>query len=196
MITGANVARMPSSMVTVDGFAATVDVSGPDQGSVVVLLGAAHQGPAAYEAVCQRLHTASLRTIVIGPDPRLSAKAVVGILDALEVRWALLVGDRVGGELAWELAATRLDRFIGLVVIDRGHPRIADQAGIVRDEHCPPVEVNTTALVSTPAARAVAKASQRYVYGDYRLVELLGRRNAQESTAQLAAEIVMRTSTW
>ena len=56
--------------------------------------------------------------------------------------------------------------------------------------------MNTTALVSTPAARAVARASQRYVYGDFRLVELLGRRNAQESTAQLAAEIVMRTSTW
>ena len=119
-----------------------------------------------------------------------------GVLDALEVKWALLVGDRVGGELAWELAATRLDRFIGLVVIDRGHPRVADPAGVVRDDHCPPVEMNTTALVSTSAARAVAKASQRYVYGDYRMVDLLGRRNAQESTAQLAAEIVMRTSTW
>ena len=58
------------------------------------------------------------------------------------------------------------------------------------------MEINTTALVSNPAARAVAKASQRYVYGDYRLVELLGRRNAAESTAQLAAEIVLRTSTW
>jgi len=58
------------------------------------------------------------------------------------------------------------------------------------------VEMNTTALVSTSAARAVAKASQRFVYGDYRMVDLLGRRNAQESTAQLAAEIVMRTSTW
>ena len=117
-------------------------------------------------------------------------------MDMLEVQWGLLVGDRIGGELAWELAATRLDRFIGLVVIDRGHPRVADQSGVVRDEHCPPVEMNTTALVSTPAARAVARASQRYVYGDFRLVELLGRRNAQESTAQLAAEIVMRTSTW
>ena len=75
----------------------------------------------------------------------------------LEVQWGLLVGDRIGGELAWELAATRLDRFIGLVVIDRGHPRVADQSGVVRDEHCPPVEMNTTALVSTPAARAVAR---------------------------------------
>jgi pimeloyl-ACP methyl ester carboxylesterase len=187
---------MPSTMVTVDGFPVPVDVAGPDKGSVVVVLGAAHHATAAYEAVCQRLHTASLRTIVIGPDPRLTAKSVVGILDALDVRWALLVGDRIGGELAWELAATRLDRFIGLVVIDRGHPRVADMTGQIRDEHCPPVEMNTTALVSTPAARAVAKASQRYVYGDFRLVDLLGRRNAQESTAQLAAEIVMRTSTW
>jgi pimeloyl-ACP methyl ester carboxylesterase len=162
----------------------------------VVVLGAANHGPSAYDPVCQRLHTASLRTVVIGPDPRLTAKSVVGILDALEVKWSLLVGDRVGGELAWDLAATRLDRFIGLVVIDRGHPRVADHSGVIRDEHCPPVEMNTTALVSSPASRAVAKASQRYVYGDFRLVEMLGRRNASDSTAQLAAEIVMRTSTW
>lgn len=173
-----------------------VEIGGPEKGSVVVVLGAGHQSAAAYHPVCQRLHTASLRTIVVAPDPRLTAKMVVGILDALDVKWALLVGDRIGGELAWELAATRLDRFIGLVVIDRGHPRVADTAGVIRDEHCPPVEMNTTALVSTPAARAVARASQRYVYGDYRMVDLLGRRNAAESTAQLAAEIVMRTSTW
>jgi pimeloyl-ACP methyl ester carboxylesterase len=183
-------------MVTVDGIGVPVDVAGPDKGAVVVMLGAAHHASAAYDAVCQRLHTASLRTVVVGPDPRLTAKSVVAILDSLDVKWALLVGDRVGGELAWELAATRLDRFIGLVVIDRGHPRVADQAGVIRDEHCPPVEMNTTALCSTPAAKAVAKASQRYVYGDFRLVDMLGRRNAQESTAQLAAEIVLRTSSW
>ncbi len=187
---------MPSTTVAVEGFSVPVDVSGPDKGAVVVVLGAGHQPAAAYDAVCQRLHTASLRTVVVPPDPRLTAKSVVAILDALGVKWALLVGDRVGGELAWELAATRLDRFIGLVVIDRGHPRVADAAGVIRDEHFPPVEMNTTAWVSTPAARAVAKASQRYVYGDYRMVDLLGRRNAAESTAQLAAEIVMRTSTW
>jgi pimeloyl-ACP methyl ester carboxylesterase len=183
-------------MITVDGIGVPVAVSGPEKGSVVVLLGAAHQAPAAYEGVCQRLHTASLRTVVIGPDPRLAAKSVISILDSLEIRWALLVGDRLGGELAWELAATRLDRFIGLVVIDRGHPRVPDVAGVVRDEGCPPVEMNTTALVSTSAARAIANASQRYVYGEYRVVDLLGRRNAADSTAQLAAEIVLRTSTW
>jgi pimeloyl-ACP methyl ester carboxylesterase len=187
---------MLSSMVTLDGFPVPVDVAGPEKGSAVVLLGAANHPPSSYDAICQRLHTASLRTVIIGPHPRLTAKGVVGILDALDVRWALLVGDRVGGELAWELAATRLDRFIGLVVIDRGHPRVAGADGLVRDEDCPPVEMNTTALVSSPAARAVAKASQRYVYGDFRLVELLGRRNAADATAQVAAEIVLRTSTW
>ncbi len=176
-------------MVTVDGYPVPVDVA-------VVLLGAAQHAPSAYDAVCQRLHTASLRTVVIATDPRLTAKAVVGILDALNVRWALLVGDRAGAELAWELAATRLDRFIGLVVIDRGHPRVADLTGVTRDDNCPPVEMNTTALVSTAASRAVANASQRYVYGDFRLVDMLGRRNAQEATAQLAAEIVLRTSSW
>ena len=51
-------------------------------------------------------------------------------------------------------------------------------------------------LVSTPAARAIANASQRYVYGDFRLVELVRGRDAQNSAAQLAAEIVLRTSTW
>lgn len=183
-------------MTTVDGFPIQVNVTGPDQGSVVVLLGAAQRALATYEPVCERLHTASLRTVAIGPDQRLTPKSVIGVLDVLDISWSVLVGDRAGGELAWELAATRLDRFTGLVVIDRGHPRVADLAGVIRDEHCPPVEINTTALVSTPASQAVARASQRYVYGEYRVVELLSRRNAQESTAQLAAEIVLRASTW
>jgi pimeloyl-ACP methyl ester carboxylesterase len=187
---------MPSTTVTVDGFPIQVDLAGPETGSVVVLLGAAAQAATSYDAVCERLHTASLRTLVIPPDRRLTAKSVIGVLDSVGVRWAVLVGDRAGAELAWELAATRLDRFTALVVVDRGHPRVADQNGVIRDEECPPVEMNTTALVSTPAARVVARASQRYVYGDFRLVEMQGRRNAAEATAQLAGEIVLRTSTW
>jgi hypothetical protein len=111
-------------MTTVDGFPIQVCDTGPEKGSVVVLLCAAQRALTAYEALCERLHTASLRTIVVGPDPRLTPKSVVGILDVLDVSWGVLVGDRDG------------------------------------------------------------------------VVELLGRRNAHESTAQLAAEIVLRTSTW
>ena len=68
------------------------------------------------------------------------------------------------------LAATRPDRFTGLVVIDRGHPRVPDQDGVIIDEQCPAVEINTTALVSTLAAHIVAQTSQRFVC-DFRLVE-------------------------
>lgn len=181
---------------TVEGFAVPVDISGPEKGPVVLLLGAADLAPAAYDGVCLRLHTANLRTVVMGADRRLTPKSVLGILDAIGVRWAVVVGDRAGADLAWELAASRLDRFTGLVVIDRGHPRVPDRSGVVRDDDCPAVEMNTTALVSSAAARTVARASQRYVYGDFRLVEMLTRRTAHEATAQLAAEIVLRTSTW
>jgi len=187
---------MPATHVTVDGIPVPVIADGPEKGPVVVVLGAAQHAPAAYEPVCQRLHTASLRTVVIGADSRLQPKSVIGILDSLDVKWGVVVGDRAGGTLAWELAATRPDRFTGLVVIDRGHPRVPDQEGVIVDEQCPAVEINTTALVSTPPARAVALASQRFVYSDFRLVEFTSRRNAGESTAQLAAEIVLRTSTW
>lgn len=183
-------------MTTLDGFSVHVAVAGPEKGVVVVILGAEQRAVAAYDAICERLHTASLRTVVIGADPRLTAKSVIGILDALGIGWAVVVGDRDGAELAWELAATRLGRFAGLVAIDRGHPAVSDADGVVHDDHCPPVEIGTTVLVSTPAARNAARDSQRLVYADYRVVDLTGRRNAQESTAQLATEIVLRTSGW
>jgi hypothetical protein len=56
---------MPTTIATVDGFDAVVEVAGPDQAAVVVVLGAAQQKPAAYDAICSRLHTAALRTVVI-----------------------------------------------------------------------------------------------------------------------------------
>lgn len=182
-------------MTTLDGFPVPVVVGGPENGVVVVILGDQDRVPAAYDAVCERLHTASLRTVVVGFDPRLTPKSVIGILDGLGIGWAVVMGDRAGGELAWELTATRLGRFVGLVVIDRGHPRAGNHEGPSTDGHCPPVEIGTTVLVSSPAARAVAQASQRFVYADYRVVHL-GRRTVQESTAQLAAEIILRTSSW
>jgi pimeloyl-ACP methyl ester carboxylesterase len=178
-------------MTTLDGFSVPVAVAGPEKGVVVLLVGDEQRSPLAYDALCQRLHTAALRTVVIGYDRRLTAKSVVGILDGLGIGWAVVVGDRAGGEMAWELAATKLGRFVGLVVIDRGHPRAANLEGVVVDEHCPPVEVGTTVLVSSPAAREVAGNSERFVYSDYRVVDLDRR-----ATAQLAAEIVLRASSW
>ncbi|MCV7305204.1 alpha/beta fold hydrolase [Mycobacteroides immunogenum] len=184
-------------VVTIDGRTVQVNVSGPDKGTTVVMLAAAGHFALSYRSVCERLHTAGLRTAVIGHDPHLHAKAITGVLDDIGVKVALLVGDRAGGELAWDLAASKLDRFIGLVAIDRGHPRVADRAGLIRDKHCPPVEINTTVLVTSDATRAIARASQRFVYGDYRIVELMGRRSAtRDLTPELAAEVVLRSSSW
>lgn len=182
-------------MTTLDGFAVPVSVTGPEKGVVVVVLGAEQRAVAAYDAVCDRLHNAGLRTVVIGADPRLTPKSVLGILDALSISWAVLVGDRSGADLAWQLAATRLGRFVGLVAIDRGHPAVADAEGVIADGQCPPVEIGTTVLASSPAARTAAANSQRLVYADHRVVDLSGR-NAHDSTAQLATEIVLRTSGW
>lgn len=187
---------MPTMMTTLDGFPVPVGVAGPENGTVVVILAAEQRAPAAYDAVCERLHNASLRTVVIGADPRLTPKSVIGILDSLGIAWAVAVGDRAGADLAWELAATRLGRFAGLVAIDRAHPRVADTDEAAGDGMCPPVEIATTVLVSSPAARDAARDSQRFVFGDYRVVEMLGRRSANESTAQLATEIILRTSGW
>jgi pimeloyl-ACP methyl ester carboxylesterase len=187
---------MPATMMTVDGFGVPVSVAGPDRGANVVLLGAAQHPLGAYEPLCKRLHIAATRTIVIGADPRLDPKDIVDIMDNLNVPSGVLVGDRSGAELAWQAAAASPARFTGLVVIDRGHPRVPDPNGVVRDAECPPVEINTTALVNTPATRAMAKASQRFVYSDFRLVQFGARRDVEVATAQLAAEIVLRSSTW
>lgn len=181
-------------MTTHDGFPVPVGVSGPEKGTVVVVLAAEQRAPAAYDPLCERLHNASLRTVVIGADPRLTPKSVIGILDSLGIGWAVVVGDRSGAELAWVLAATKLGRFAGLVAIDRPHPRINGGEG--PDDTCPPVEIATTVLVSVPTVRDAARDSQRFVFGDYRVVEMLGRRSAHETTAQLATEIILRTSGW
>ena len=53
---------------TVDGFGATVDVSGPDAATTVVMLTTKQS----TGALCELLHTASLRTVVIEADDRLT----------------------------------------------------------------------------------------------------------------------------
>lgn len=183
-------------MMTVGGFTVPVSVAGPDRGANVVLLAAAAHPLTAYEPLCARLHIAASQTILIGADPRLDDKGVIDILDNLGIPSGVLVGDRSGAELAWEVAAAHPERFTGLVVIDRGHPTVPDPRGVVRDPDCPPVEINTTVLVNSPATRAMAKASQRHVYSDFRLVQFGNRRDGEVATAQLAAEIVLRSTTW
>jgi hypothetical protein len=159
---------------TVDGLRVPVHVGGLNNGRVVIIFDKARHGTSLYEAVCHGLHVARIRTVLVGVDRHLTAKSAVGVLDALRVRAALLVGDGVCAELAWELAATHHQRFTGLVVIDSGHPRVADVTGVIRDEHCSHVHADTTMLISDHAAGAVARTSRRCVLGEFRVTELAG----------------------
>jgi hypothetical protein len=177
----------------IDGLKVPVTLSGPEKGRVVIMFDETPQRTDAYDIVRQRLHLAMFRTMVIPAHAKLSPKSVIDMLDQLKVPGGLLLGDRAGGELAWSLAATERERFTGLVVIDVGHPRVPDTGGAIRDNHCPAVEVDTTALVSARAVHAVARASRRYVHGEFRLVELAGPRTSRHFTAQLATEIVLRS---
>lgn len=177
----------------IEGFQVPVTLSGPENGRIVIMIDETPQKSNAYDIVRQRLHLAMFRTVLIPANATLSPKSVVDMLDKLKVAGGLLVGDGTGGELAWCLAASQRERFTGLVVIDVGHPRVPDNGGVIRDEHCPAVDVDTTALVSTRTAQTIAQASRRYVHGEFRLVELAGPRKSRHFTTQLAAEIVLRS---
>nr|WP_082933148.1 alpha/beta hydrolase [Mycolicibacterium holsaticum] len=174
-----------------DGIVETAWVSGPSHGSPVVLL---TRLPSPLDAVCQRLRIADLRTVVIDIDDRMTVDTVVGILDAIGVKCAVLAGDRGGGELAWRLAAARPDRFTGLVVIDVGHPEVAGRPCFAHGVPCPPINVNTTAIVSNSDALDAVHASGRYICGDFRLVR--SSRHAPHFIAQVASEIVLRSAVW
>lgn len=215
----ATLPRDVTLLPTIDQFPVAVTDSGPATGRVVVLLDENHTQLGFYDAVQERLQVALFRTVVIAADPRLTPKAVAGLLDTLRVPGSVLVGDRAAGDLAWRVAASERGRFTGLVVTDRGHPRIVDahvdahnvhahnvtahnvtahnrDADSDADDDCAPVLVDTTLIVSNGAAHADARASRTHVHGDFRIAELAGRRGSPYHTAQLAAEIVLRAHYW
>jgi hypothetical protein len=175
----------------IDEVAVPVMVSGPATGRTIIMFDGGRNGRP-YDLVRERLHVAMFRTVVIARSDGLTPKAVISILDQLKVSAGLLFADSRAGDLAWRLAGAYGARFTGLVVVDCGHPGAPDVHGEIRDIRCPPVEVDTTALVSTAATHAVARASRRLVHGEFRLVELAGRRASRHFTMQVAAEIVVR----
>lgn len=177
---------------TIDGVTVPVSISGQEEGRTVIMFDRGARATSAYNLVRDRLHVAMFRTVVVYPHDELTPKAAFSVLDRVKVAGGLLVGDGTDGELAWGLAAAYGARFTGLVAIDCGHPSVPGVDGDVRDTQCPAVEVDTTVLVSCPAAHAVATASRRMVQGEFRLVDLAGPRTSRHFAAQLATEIVVR----
>lgn len=184
--------RLRRTVSAVDGAAVSVTLTGPALGRTIIMLEEPDRNSIGQDALRERLQVAMFRIVTIPVDARLSAKSIIGFLDQLRIASGLLVGDGAGAELAWDLASCHRERFTGLVVIDRGHPRVPNAEGIVRDADCPAVEVDTTILVEGRSTHGVARASRRHVHADFRLVDFAGPPNSRHFTAQLATEIVMR----
>lgn len=183
-------------VATADG-RCDVRVEGPQSAHVVALLRASDDPETAYDAVCERLHNSGLRTVVIGAhDQPLTVRSVIAVLDELSLAWVNLVGNKDGAEVAWLLAARTFGRFVSLIVVDRGHPAIADGQGRVLAEDCPAVEMPTTVLVGDPDYRDAAELSGRRVYSEFRVVQLPDGASVATAGGELATEIVLRTSSW
>ncbi|EOM76023.1 alpha/beta hydrolase [Rhodococcus rhodnii] len=188
---------METTRVSVGGEQIPVVVGGPETTHTVMLLGDTGHEPDSFTTVCERLHNSALRTIVPQDPAALDRTTLMGLLDALEIGWVNLVGIDGGAELAWAVAATQFGRFASLVVADRGHPAVPDRGGLVRDAACPPVELPTTVLVSQPDRAPEARGSGRFVYADFRMVELAPVAQVpRDAAAELATEITLRTSPW
>lgn len=189
---------MESRQILIGSDTCTVRLDGPDTHHVVVILPGTADAPGHYDEICSRLHNSGLRTVLIEQQPGLDEKAIVRVLEELRLPMVNLVGRGEGADLAWLLAANQFDRFISLVVIGRGHPAAPDIEGVIHAPNCPPVEVATTVLVGdSPRERRWADLSDRFVYGDFRVVPVPGVKDLVRDAARaVVTEIVLRTSLW
>ncbi|OLT32766.1 hypothetical protein BJF84_01035 [Rhodococcus sp. CUA-806] len=188
---------MDHKQVTTPDGSCSLRIAGPDSRHAVLMLPGLGDPPDLYDGVAERLHNSDLKTVAVEDIAGLDHSAVLAVLDELSLPWVHLVGTDEGAELAWTLAARTFGRIASLVVCDRGHPAVADQNGLVLAADCPPVELPTTIVVGNSLGRAVADSSGRLVYGDFRVVQLDGvGKVPADATAELATEIVLRTSPW
>lgn len=187
---------MKSRQITVGDRAWTVRVDGPSSRHNVLLLPDADDPADVFDAVCARLHESDLQTIVVESVDGLDPATVHALLDALEMPYVNVAGRGAGAALAWRVCAGRFGRFMSLVVADHGHPAVPDAQGNAPDAACPPLELPVTMLVTKSLHRAIADASGRFVYGEFRVVPLEVDNIATEAGHELATEIVLRTSLW
>lgn len=119
------------------------DIAGPDDGEVVMLLHGFPQDRYSWHAITPALNAAGYRTIApdqrgYSPgarpgstgDYRLAALAgdVIGLLDALGVERAHIVGHDWGGAVAWAVASEYPDRVRTLTVLSTPHPGAMQRA--------------------------------------------------------------------
>ncbi|WP_431956454.1 alpha/beta hydrolase [Nocardia lijiangensis] len=187
---------MESRRIAVGDRAWTVRVDGPESRHTVLLLPDAGDPVDVYDQVAARLHTSDLRTLTVESVEGLDPPAVHAILDQLGVPYTHVAGRGAGAAVAWQTCSGPFGRFISLVVADRGHPASPDADGVVDDPGCRPLELPVTVLVTKRLPRTVADGSGRFVYGEFRVVQVDVDNVAAEAAHELATEIVLRTSLW
>lgn len=188
---------MEFTHVSAAGGKCSVRVAGPDSRHAVLLLPDADDPVDVYDAVSERLHNSDLKTVALESIDGVSDEVVLAVLDELKLSWVHLVGSGAGAESAWTLAAKTFGRFASLIAVNRCHPAIADEQGVVRAADCPAVEIPTTLVIGSSLGRTPADASGRFAYSDFRVVQLDGVENIPaDASAALATEIALRTSPW
>lgn len=133
--------------IEVGGLSFDVSVGGPEQGSAVLLLHGFPENSRMWDGVAPRLHEAGLRTVA--PDQRgyspgarpaeVSAYAIgeivgdaLGLLDALDLPAAHVLGHDWGAVVGWHLAAKHPDRVRTFTAVSVPHP--AAQAAVMRTD--------------------------------------------------------------
>lgn len=113
------------------------DDAGPKDAPVVLLLHGFPQDRTCWRPISAQLNEAGYRTVALdqrgyspgarpaGADAyrmsRLVADAI-GLLDALDIRHAHVIGHDWGGAVAWALASGHPDRLLSLTVLSTPHP--------------------------------------------------------------------------
>jgi pimeloyl-ACP methyl ester carboxylesterase len=172
----------PSQFLSIDGLQAHVRDVGPrDDPTPVILLhgtGASlhtWEGWAAALSSTRRVVTVDLPGFgLTGPDPANDytnaryVRFVIALADALKMQRFVLVGNSMGGEIAWEAAAAHPARVHRLILVDAaGYPFVSRSVPIgFRIARIP--LVNKLGEVTLP--RSLVAASVRNVYGNPALV--------------------------
>jgi pimeloyl-ACP methyl ester carboxylesterase len=171
-------ATPPSTFVLVQGMQVHLRDEGPrDDATPIVLLHGTSASLHTWDGWAERLH-ATRRVIrmdlpgfgLTGPHPKddyridTYAGFVIGAMDALGVRQAVVAGNSLGGEIAWNTAVLHPQRVSRLVLIDSaGYPFTPNSVPLgFRIARMPVVN----RLMAHVLPRSVVAASVRNVYGD------------------------------
>lgn len=166
-----------------------IRVHGPSGGYSVLVLAGDATSPK-VEAVVARLNESGLQTVVPEDLTGHTVSSLISVTEQLKLRWLTLVGIGAGADLAWHAAAEQGYRFSSLVIAELPHPAVSGT-----DPSCAAIQIPTTFLLNSTQAAEAGPNVGRKVWADYRHVTV-GARSVLDAPAELASEIVLRTSTW